>query len=276
MSIQSLAHSTALRRSILVLAGTGLVSGGFALAQSRGQRLPPSGPPPQPQRPIERFVDRPRGGEFERPMPRRMERPVDRPADRGGEIREQPKRTAREDAAPFPRPAQPVLLEARALPRCTVAPTPEYWKSRDLMEEIQAMARRGNIQVHPVKADLNTFDGWAQHPAGWIAYGFTVPAEATLKVSLEHPNRGWFRLAMMNKWGQLEQGMLHNVLHTFEPVVSYTNPTKETRAVYVLVDDPGWMSSKGTPFTMNITRSWDPNEKKIDNAVVVQGIWAMK
>lgn len=273
-------QSILFRRSLLSLFAVSLVGAGFAVAQSRGERLQPSGPPPQPQRPIERFVDRPRDREFERPMPRRMERPMERPVERQRDPREQPKDSVRstrgDEAAPFPRPAQPQLVAPRPMPRCTVHPTPEYWKTRDLGAEIQQMARRGNIQVHPVKGDLKTFDGWSQYPAGWIAYGFTVPPGDTLKVSLEHPNRGWFRLQTMNKWGQLEQGMLQNVLHTFEPVVTYTNPTKEARAVYVLVDDPGQMSSSGNPFTINITRSWDPEQKKIDNAIVVTGIWAMK
>ena len=168
------------------------------------------------------------------------------------------------------------IVEPRPMARCTAAPNPEYWQHRDIMAEIQWMARRGSVTVQPVAEEIKALEGVAWFPAGWAAYGFCVPAGDSLKVSLEHPNRGWFRLLMVNKWGQMEQGMLQNALHTYEPVVTYTNPSKETRAVYVIVDDPGWMSSKETPFNLSITRSWEPGQKKVDDAVVVTGIWAKK
>jgi hypothetical protein len=138
------------------------------------------------------------------------------------------------------------------------------------------MARRGNIPVIPMGEGVATFQGNSMLPAGWIAYGFRVPAGENLKVSLDHPNRGWFRLMMVNHWGALEEGMLQNVVHTYEPVVTYKNPTKNDRAVYVIVDDPGWMSTAKYPFTMTVTRSWDPTQKKVDNTPIVTGIWAQK
>lgn len=70
--------------------------------------------------------------------------------------------------------------------------------------------------------------------------------------------------------------MLQNLIPTGNPEVKYSNPSKETRSVYVIVDDPGWMSSKANPFTMKVTRSWDPAQKKVDDAPIVTGIWAQK
>jgi hypothetical protein len=141
---------------------------------------------------------------------------------------------------------------------------------------MQAMMRRGFIGVHPVSEDMNEFTGVSEYPAGWTAYGFRVPPGEKLHVRLNHTNEGWFRLVMVNKWGSLEPGMLQNVIPTGNPEVKYTNPTDQVRSVYVIVDDPGWMSTKANPFTMKVTRSWDPTQKKVDHAPIVTGIWAQK
>lgn len=160
--------------------------------------------------------------------------------------------------------------------RCYVLPTPAYWRQRDIMAEIQYMARRGSIAVHPVGEDQAEFTGVSDYPAGWTAYGFRVPAGENLHVRLTHSNEGWFRLGMVNKWGSLEEGMLQNLIPTGNPEVTYRNPSKETRSVYVIVDDPGWMSSKANPFTMKVTRSWDPAQKNVNDAPIVTGIWAQR
>ena len=185
-----------------------------------------------------------------------------RPGDRRFEI---PSRPATNDIIP-PRPRE----------RCTVLPDPMFWKHRNVAAEIQAMARRGFIAVHPVAESVNEFTGIADFPAGWTAYGFRVPPGESLHIRLTHLNEGWFSLIMVNKWGGKEQGMLRNLIPTGNPEVVYKNPNKETRSVYVIVDDPGWMSSSYNPFTLKMTRSWDPTKKKVDTAPIVTGIWAEK
>jgi hypothetical protein len=142
------------------------------------------------------------------------------------------------------------------------------------MAEIQAMARRGYILVHPIADTVAEFDGVAEFPAGWIAYGFRVPPGGKLHIRLTHPNEGWFRLTMMNKWGGLEPGMLQNLIPTGNPEVTYTNLSQEGRSVYVLVDDPGWMSSAADPFRIKVERSWDPLAQSSDEIPVATGIWA--
>lgn len=256
MSLSFSSHTLGGRRLALVLAGVGLAGSGLIFGQSRAERPMPT---PQP-RPIERPVDRPR------PSVETTERPQYR----------QPNPAPRPNTGPIPRPSNPRIIEGRAMERCTTAPNPGFWQRRDIMAEIQSMARRGNILVHPVAEEVKALTGVAQFPAGWISYGFVVPAGESIKISLDHPNLGWFRLMMVNKWGGLEEGMLQNIVHTYEPVVTYKNPSKETRAVYVIVDDPGWMSSKDNPFNLAITRSWEPGGKKVDDAIVVTGIWAKK
>ena len=138
------------------------------------------------------------------------------------------------------------------------------------------MARRGYILVHPIADTVSEFDGVADFPAGWIAYGFRVPPGGKLHVRLTHPAEGWFRLSMMNKWGALEPGMLQNLIPTGNPEVTYTNLTKEGRSVYVLVDDPGWMSNTNSPFHIKIERSWDPPALNPNDIPIATGIWARK
>lgn len=249
----------------------GLVSmgQGFSFAQDRGRVVTSTTPPPQ-------TLDRPTR-QMERPPARVVgERPIQRGRDSmPSGSRGQVNRTTQRPSA-LVRPANPILVAPRPMERCTVRPTHEVWRRRDIMAEIQAMARRGNIAVRPIGEDLNEFTGVADFPAGWTAYGFRVPAGESIHIRLRHSNEGWFRLGMVNKWGSLEQGMLQNLIPTGNPEVKYANPSAETRSVYVIVDDPGWMSSKANPFSMSVTRSWSPTQKKVDDAPIVTGIWAKK
>lgn len=237
---------------------------GVAQSPSRqpSQRERPSAPPPAMARPM------PSREVPSRPLPPSMGRP---PA-RG--VSERPVRPTVREAPVRPRSSE--IITPRPMLRCTESPTPRYWRQRDIMAEIQAMARRGRIQVHPVGDETAEFTGVSDYPAGWTAYGFRVPAGENLHVRLTHSNEGWFRLGMVDKWGSLTEGMLQNLIPTGNPEVTYRNPSKETRSVYVIVDDPGWMSSKANPFNMKVTRSWDPAQKKVDDAPIVTGIWAKR
>jgi len=172
------------------------------------------------------------------------------------------------------RPVNTVVVTPRYIPRCTTQPNPHYWQRRDIMAEIQWMSRRGLVGVTPVPEDVNELNGASDYPAGWKAYGFVVPAGGKLHVRLHHTNEGWFRLAMVNKWGDLSAGMLQNLIPTGNPEVRYTNPSKEPQAVYVIVDDPGWMSSKAYPFNLQVQRDWEPGKADTQGVKMVEGIWA--
>ncbi len=248
--------------------GLSVLGQGFAFAQDRRPAQPQPAERPAMERPMQP-MERP--ARPERPM-QPLERPTrpERPVSPG--VVTQP--TARTEV-PI-RPATNAIIAPRPLERSVGRPTRVFWQHRDIMAEIQAMARRGFIAVHPVGEDLSEFTGVSDFPAGWTAYGFRVPPGESIHIRLHHPNEGWFRLAMVNKWGSLEQGMLQNLIPTGNPEVKYTNPTKEPRSVYVIVDDPGWMSGIGNPFNMKVTRSWDPTKKKVDAAPIVTGIWAQK
>lgn len=160
--------------------------------------------------------------------------------------------------------------------RLTEQPRDEaYWRMRvpDLIDQIQANARRGPLVVFPVPPESTEVRGWSNFPAGWACYGFVVPPAGTLKVSLFHPNRGWFRLRGANKWGRLEGGMESFALHRLDPVVIYTNPGSNPRPVYIIADDPGWMSYAQNPYRLEIERSWDPKANPEDRSLMNQGIW---
>jgi hypothetical protein len=149
-----------------------------------------------------------------------------------------------------------------------------YWHKRDLMKEIQAMSRSGFIPVVPVAGDVDSLNDVSYFPSGWKAYGFVVPAHGELEVRLTHPAQGWFRLVMVNKWGSLQEGMLQNIIPKGDPIVTFKNPRNSSQEVFVIADDPGWMSSTKYPYTISVKRNWD--SKAIDPKTLPEtvGIWA--
>jgi hypothetical protein len=169
-----------------------------------------------------------------------------------------------------------MILRPQATARITVFPETRYWKNRDLFAEIRTMARRGFIAVTQIPATTTTLEDYCWFPSGWRAYGFAVPIKESIKVRLHHTNEGWFRLMAVNKWGQTGAGMLQNLIPTGNPEVSFNNLAEGPQVVYVIVDDPGWMSSQDHPYTLEIKRSWDPAVKAVPPVPVVLGIWAQQ
>ncbi|MDE3246998.1 MAG: hypothetical protein KGN80_13000, partial [Acidobacteriota bacterium] len=100
---------------------------------------------------------------------------------------------------------------------CLFLPNSYFWGHRDLMAEIQFMSRQGFVACTRVADDATEVTDYSDFPQGWKGYAFVVPAKGTLHVSLNHTNRGWFRLVMMNKWGDLQAGMLQNLIPTGNP-----------------------------------------------------------
>jgi len=169
-----------------------------------------------------------------------------------------------------------MVYRPSALARRMVLPEEGFWRSRDLFAQMRIMARRGFLEVTPVGEEVGQVVGSSWFPSGWRAYGFAVPPKEKLHVRLHHGNEGWFRLVMVNKWGQVTEGMLQNLIPTGNPEVTFKNPGNDARTVYVIVDDPGWMSSKENPFTLTVERSWDPGKVKLPQVPQVVGIWASR
>ena len=157
--------------------------------------------------------------------------------------------------------------------RRTSLPDMGYWRQRDLMAEIQWLSRRGFIPVSPIGDSVDALTDYAQMPAGWRAYGISVPVGGTVQIEVQHPNRAWFRLMLVDKWGQPGPGMLRAAIAPQPVLVTYKNPNKEATAVYVIVDDPAWWSDVKNPYTLAIRRDWDPAKTDLSQVKMVAGLW---
>ena len=157
--------------------------------------------------------------------------------------------------------------------RCSAQPTPLYWRQRDLMAEIQWLSRRGFIPVTALGDTVDTFSDYVQMPSGWRAYGVSVPPGGTVQVEVKHEKLGWFRLMLVDKWGQPGPGMLQAAIAHQPVMVTYKNPGKEATAVYVIVDDPAWWSDARDPYTLAVRRDWDPATTDLSRVKVVTGLW---
>lgn len=161
----------------------------------------------------------------------------------------------------------------RQLDRAVFFPTPAYWRDRDLMAEIKWMSRSGFIPVSPIGDGVDMLTDYSQQPAGWRAYGVSVPAGGTVVLEVQHPKSAWFRLMLMDKWGEPGPGMLQAAI-AYRPIqVFYKNPHEEARAIYVIVDDPGWWSDAKDPYTLLIRRDWDPAKTDLSQVKMVAGLW---
>ncbi|HEX9080899.1 MAG TPA: hypothetical protein VF768_01410 [Holophagaceae bacterium] len=142
-----------------------------------------------------------------------------------------------------------------------------------MFAEIQKLARSGFIPVTPIGLGVYQLSDFAQWPAGWRAYGMAVPAGGRVQFELAHEKLGWFRLMLVDKWGQPGPGMLQASVAYRPVMVTYTNPGKDAKSVYVIVDDPGWWSNQGDPYTLTIRRDWDPLKVDLGSVKVAAGIW---
>jgi len=157
--------------------------------------------------------------------------------------------------------------------RCTSMPTLGYWRGRDLMAEIQWMSRSGFIPVSPIGDSVDLLTDYVQTPAGWRAYGISVPAGGTVQIEVQHPKTAWFRLLLVDKWGTPGPGMLQAAIAHQPVMVTYKNPKDEPTAIYVIVDDPAWWSDAKDPYTLAIRRDWDPAKTDLSQVKMVAGLW---
>jgi hypothetical protein len=160
-----------------------------------------------------------------------------------------------------------------AFDRCTVMPTMGYWGHRDIMAELQWLSRTGFVPVSPVGDGVDVLSDYTMQPAGWRAYGISVPVGGTVQVEVAHPNVGWFRLMMVDRWGTPGAGMLQAAMAHQPVMVTYKNPNKEALAIYIIVDDPAWWSNAQNPYTLQIRRDWDPTQTDLSKVKMVAGLW---
>lgn len=72
--------------------------------------------------------------------------------------------------------------------------------------------------------------------AGWKAYRIDVPAGAKVHARVYGDHAGWFLVRTVNRMGNIEKGMLQNLIPTGNPEASYTNPKKDANTIFFVVD----------------------------------------
>lgn len=137
---------------------------------------------------------------------------------------------------------------------------------------------KGFIPVTAVSSDSSQLTdhavkSFAGKWAGWKGYGLIVPPKESVTFDLYHPNQPWFRLIICDKWGGAVPGGLSSLMPQPLPKLKYTNPGFETETIYLIVDDPGWMSHEGSPYTLEMSRTWNPDMFPEDLSSIVKGIW---
>jgi len=154
-------------------------------------------------------------------------------------------------------PPTPQVLEAKDLPKINGPIAPKVHDLAGGMgAEIQMTLRRSArttslAAVQLPAGALEVRDTMYAIP-GWKAYRVEVPAHGKVKVRLRGPHEAWFRVLTVNKWGEMEAGMLQNKIPTGNPEASYINPKAEANSVYFVVDSTD-LAVEGEGYTLFVT-----------------------
>lgn len=89
--------------------------------------------------------------------------------------------------------------------------------------------------------------------AGWKAYRVEVGARERLHARLRSLHEAWFQVKVVNRWGQLEEGMLRSTLSSGNPEIAYTNPKDQVVTIFLVVDTTETGADQ-EPFRLQITR----------------------
>lgn len=259
-------HQDSPFRAMTVLAGLAMAVALYSASpqDERGRRTAPRSQGPVGGRTVSE-------GPRSNSAPRAADGGVRHPGPRTLEMEPRPgpaPRVARVDLYPGTRTVVPPAWN-----RHTTLPTSLYWGRRDLLAEIQWLSRRGFIPVTPLGDGVDALTDYAQMPAGWRAYGISVPVGGTVQIEVQHTKLGWFRLMLVDKWGRPGAGMLRAAIAPQPILVTYKNPNKEATAVYIIVDDPAWWSDAKNPYTLAIRRDWDPAKTDLSQVKMVAGLW---
>jgi len=253
-----------------------------AMQQAHPHRVPAPPPPMQQPQPPRYAPPRP----VEQRQPRQ-----DRSVRREGDVRPleaSVKRTDREERRIAEQRERRTAERARIgvvptspLHRLKAVPTPHYWERRYNRLFLSISSHRGYIPVTAVSSSVSqltdfTVKKGAGRYAGWKGYGLVVPPNESVTFNLDHTNLAWFRLIICDKWGGAIPGGLSSLMPQPVPRLTYTNPGFESETIYLIVDDPGWMSSEESPYTLEMARSWNPDLFPEDLGTVVQGIWGVE
>lgn len=89
--------------------------------------------------------------------------------------------------------------------------------------------------------------------AGWKAYRVEVGPREKLHARLRALHEAWFQVKVVNRWGQVEPGMLRSTLGSGNPEITYENP-KDQVAIIFLVVDTTEAGADQESFRLQITR----------------------
>jgi len=142
-----------------------------------------------------------------------------------------------------------------AAPRGPISPPiPDLGSEASALGQGRRTARRGpSIPALQLPAGSLRVKDRIPDISGWRAYAIEVPAGGSVKVHVIEGRKAWFRVLGVNAWGQDEQGLLQNRIHTGEPQATYQNPTGAPRTIYFIVDTLD-ANMIGEPFTVAVTR----------------------
>lgn len=89
--------------------------------------------------------------------------------------------------------------------------------------------------------------------SGWMAYRVETAPGEKVKARLTGDHEAWFRVKVVNKFGDLGEGMLQNLVHRGNPEASYVNPGKTAVTVFFVVDTTSKLSGP-EPYTITFRR----------------------
>jgi hypothetical protein len=260
-------------------------------AQQSPRRQPPPEPPvyqpppppvyvPAPPPALQRSprVETSRQGRTEGEAGRRANVRGDVRGDARGNARGEEMRVPERQVRRMSRQVRDAPAQPRSLPRADGLPTQYIWRWRQREIYRWITTQKGFIPVTAVPSGVSQMTDFATkkvagEQAGWKGYGFVVPPKESVTFNLHHPNKPWFRLMICDKWGSNVPGGLSSIMPQPVPRLTYTNPGHETETIYLIVDDPGWMSHEFSPYTLEMARSWNPDLFPEDLSGVTKGIW---
>jgi hypothetical protein len=93
--------------------------------------------------------------------------------------------------------------------------------------------------------------------AGWMAYKVEAAPGERIQARLAGVHEGWFKVRVVNRFGDLGEGMLQNLIQTGNPEASYQNPGKAAVTVFFVVDTTVKLSGD-EPYTLSFRRQPAP------------------
>ena len=128
----------------------------------------------------------------------------------------------------------------------------EFGDSR-MDRQIRSAGRRSPLPCVAVPAGDVSIDHAVSQPAGWMTYRVDAAPWESVKARLRGDHEAWFAVKVVNKWGELEEGMLQNRIHTGNPEGSFLNRTGKARTVFFVVDTTTIFNG-AEPYTLTFTR----------------------